>query len=106
MAQRQAEANNLMEAQGLLQGIFQLQPELTDRVDGDKMMKDVFADYALPADWLRSDEDVEGVRAQRAQMQQAQQEMEMVDQAAGAASSAADAGVLEAMTGIKKPGMK
>lgn len=103
MAQKQMESGNLMEVINILSPIIQAQPELLDRLNGDQVMKDTFSDYALPTDWLRGDDDVAEIRSSRQTADDAMMEAEMMDTAGSAAKSMADAGVLEAVAGIKKP---
>ncbi len=66
---------------GNLVGVF---PEVVDRIDADEMMSEYYDMLSIPPKGVRSDQEVEALRASRAQQQQAQA-------AAAAAPAVADA---------------
>lgn len=61
------------------------QPSVLDKVDLDQMIDEYGDAVSIPAKLVRSDDQVNEIRAQRAKAQQAQQQAEMAQQSANAA---------------------
>ena len=80
--QRQSELNNLVNAISITGSIAQMSPEVLDKIDADKAVNDIFDISGVSAKILRSDQEVQQLRAQRAQMMQQQQQMAMLQQGA------------------------
>ena len=56
--------------------VIQLDPTCIDAIDTTKAMKTMARNWGIGNDFVRSDEEIEEVRAQRAKAQQAQQQRE------------------------------
>jgi len=70
---------------GFAANVASSNPEILDKIDTDQLI-DVYADLtSIPPGIVRTDEDVEALRASRAKAQQAQAMSEMVQKSAGAA---------------------
>lgn len=81
-AQRQSEVNNIVNAFGIAGQIAQLQPDVLDKINGDKAVEEIFEITGVSSKLLNSDEYVQNVRQARAEAQA--QEQQMINQQAGA----------------------
>lgn len=97
LAIKAAENNAFMQMVNLLAPIAELQPDILDNYDMDKVARGVGKNLAVPTAWQRPIADVEAMRAQRAQEAQAAQAAE---QAPGMAKAAKD--ISEASPAIRK----
>ena len=80
--QRQSEMNNLVNAISIAGQVAQIKPEILDKINGDKVIDEIFDINSISAKIINSDEEVQQLRQQRAQMQQQQAEMMMYQQGA------------------------
>jgi hypothetical protein len=73
-AQEQVEANGLMRSLQILTPFLEMDPEVTDRFDGDEIAKGVFEMFSVRPKFLRTDEATQARRDARKQSEaQAQQ---------------------------------
>ena len=73
MAMRQAEVRSAQSTVNLIAPWAQTNPEVLDNFDHDKIVRGISERLGVPGDWLRTPDDVAGIREKRAQAQQAQQ---------------------------------
>ena len=73
-AQKAAELNNIGSTMAFAGQIIAMSPEATDAIDFEAAMRTYFDRAQMPADILRSPEEIANIRAQRAQAQAAAQE--------------------------------
>lgn len=71
--------------------LVQVDPAVMDAINTDKAMKGLARNLSLPVDWLRTDEEIAGIRQQRQEAQQAQASAEQAKLVAGAAKDASAA---------------
>jgi hypothetical protein len=72
-------------------GILRLSPESADKIDADQMLDEAAQALAVPGSCIRSDRDVENIRAGRAEAQRAQMEAAAAAEAGRQAPGYADA---------------
>lgn len=86
-AQKLMGVNTLERFTGFVAQVAQANPEVLDKVDSDQLI-DVYGEAtSVPPGIVRSDKDVEQIRAQRAQAQQQQQMMEQIQGASQTAKT-------------------
>ncbi len=90
-ARKQAEAAGLAGALELIGPLAQAKPEMLDRLNGDRIAKDMPEWAGVPQDWITNDEQYEQIQEQRAEQIQAQQALEAGTQAAPAIKDVAAA---------------
>ena len=79
-AQRRSEFNSLMTGLGLVGQIAQFDQSVLDKVNADKVVDMGWDIVGAPNRVLRTDEDIENLRAVRAEMAQQQMAMEQLKQ--------------------------
>lgn len=79
-AQRQGEAMSIQQAIGMVAQFSQAIPGMSDNLDMDKAVREWMSAIGVPADIIRTSDDVEQGRQQQAAAQQAQQAQAMQDQ--------------------------
>lgn len=79
-AQKLAQATAIQQAVGFVASYAQVLPGIGDNLNVDAATRDLFATLGVPADIIRSDDDVQALRAQAMQAAQAQQAQAMQDQ--------------------------
>lgn len=80
-AQRATEAENFSRALSVVAPIIEIQPEITDLINGDEVVKFASSIFSLPAKLLRGNEEVQAIREGRAQANaQAEQERQTQQQ--------------------------
>ena len=68
-AQEQVEANGIMRSLQVLTPFLEMNPEITDRFNGDEMTKGVFEMFSVSPRYLNDDKQVQQIRAQRKKAQ-------------------------------------
>lgn len=89
-AQKMVQVDNIRGMIAVVQEMAQALPDVLDRIDGDKTVKEI-AEIHNVQDLMRSDEEVNQIRQQRAQAAQAQQALEMASQGGEAATKIKEA---------------
>jgi len=84
--------------------VAQLEPAVMDNVNFDAAARDLADVAGLPADYLRDQTEIEGIRAQRAQQQEMEQKMAMAQNAAKAGGDLAP--LLQATQGMPQSGQE
>lgn len=79
-AQKLSQATAIQQAVGFVATYAQVLPGIMDNLDVDAATRDLFATLGVPADCIRSSDDVESSRKQQAAAAQAQQAQGMQDQ--------------------------
>lgn len=79
-AMKLGQAQAIQQAVGFVAQYAQVLPTIMDNIDTDAAARDLFTTLGVPADIIKSSDDVEKVRAQRALAQQAAQAQAMQDQ--------------------------
>ena len=69
-AQRAADSGNLLRMIQVSEPLITLDPRVMDVIDGDKWVREAAKIFALPQDTVRSEEQVQEIRAARAEAQQ------------------------------------
>ncbi|MBQ1988694.1 MAG: head-tail connector protein [Clostridia bacterium] len=88
--QRQSELNNIINAIGITGQIAAMTPDVLDKINTDQAVNDIFDISGVSAKILRSDQEVQQMRAARAQAMQEQQQMMMLQQGADIYKNAAE----------------
>ncbi|MCW1973475.1 UNVERIFIED_ORG: hypothetical protein FHW05_002323 [Pantoea agglomerans] len=81
-AQKLGQASAIQQAVAFVAQYSQAMPGIADNLDMDSATRDLFATLGVPADIIRSDDDVKAMRNQREQVAQAQQAQQMQNQLA------------------------
>lgn len=81
----------MMEANALLAQAIQLDPSCASIIDAKAELRDVLRGIAVPADWMRTEEQVAMIEAKVAQQQQAAQLLATMQQGATVAKTAGEA---------------
>ncbi|AXH71885.1 MAG: head to tail connecting protein [Caudoviricetes sp.] len=79
-AMKLGQASAIQQAVGFVAQYSQVLPGIADNIDVDAAARDLFATLGVPADIIKSSDDVDKVRGQRAAAMQAQQAQQMQDQ--------------------------
>ena len=82
-AQRRSELNVLTTGLSLVGNMAELMPEVLDKIDGGKVVDEVWNILGAPADVLRDDTEVKAIAAQKAEMANKRLQMEALQQSAG-----------------------
>jgi len=85
-AQRQGDVNSLLQFLQIISPVAQVDPSVMDYVDIDGMAKHMTKSLSIPATTLRSDEEVESIRANREEQQMVEQQRQDLQAAAQGAS--------------------
>jgi hypothetical protein len=93
-----AKGQIFQQAQGLLAQAAQLDQTVLQMVDPHKAARDALTGIAVPADWMRTEEQMQAIQVQAAQEQQAQKALQNVGQAAQVAEQVGNAG--QALQGL------
>jgi hypothetical protein len=88
--QRQSELNNIINAISITGQIATMTPDVLDKVNTDQAVNDIFDISGVSAKILRSDQEVQELRATRAQAMQEQQQMALLQQGADVYKNAAE----------------
>ena len=75
----------LLEAQAALAQVAQIDPSVVPMIDGKKALRDVFTGIGVPAEWQRSDAELEEMEKARQEQEQEQQTLAGGQEAAGIA---------------------
>lgn len=81
-AQRRSELNSLVSGLTLVGQMANFSPEVTDKVDPDKVVDEAWAIIGAPDRVLRDDAEIAQLRQTRGQMAQQQQKLDMANQSA------------------------
>jgi hypothetical protein len=92
-AQEQVEANGLMRSLQILTPFLEMDPEVTDRFDGDEIAKGVFEMFSVRPKFLRSDEATQARRDARKKSEAEAQQAKNVQSAGQGFESITRAGV-------------
>ena len=84
------ELNNIINAISITGQIAQMSPDALDKINTDQAINDIFDISGVSAKILRSDEEVQELRAARAEAMQQQQEIAMLQQGADAYKNVAE----------------
>jgi hypothetical protein len=85
MAIRALENQAFMQFVEIVAPLVQVDPTVLDAVNTDKAIKGLARNLSLPVEWVRTDDEIAGLRQQRAQAQAAQAQAEQAKLLAGAA---------------------
>ena len=96
--QRQSELNNIINALTIAGQIAQMSPDALDKINTDQAVNDVFDISGVSAKILRSDQEVQEMRAARAQAQAQQEQMMMLQQGADIYKNAAEGDKIQSET--------
>ena len=101
-AQHQTEVQSIRNYIEHILPLAQIQPEIMDRINPDGLSRLIAADYGVPVEVLRTDEEVRMIREQRRQMAEAQQIADIAKKGGQALRSVggADAENLEKVAGL------
>ena len=88
--QRQSELNNITNAIAITGQIAAMNPDVLDKVNMDQAVNDIFDISGVSAKILRSDQEVQQLRAARQQAMQEQQQMAMLQAGADVYKNAAE----------------
>ena len=97
-SQRQSELNNIINALTIAGQIAQMSPDALDKINTDQAVNDVFDISGVSAKILRSDQEVQEMRAARAQAQAQQEQMMMLQQGADIYKNAAEGDKIQSET--------
>lgn len=81
-AQKRSELNALLTGLQIAGQVAQFKPELLDRINGDRVLKEAWNIVGSPSTVLNSDDEVEAIREARALIAQQQQQMNLAQQGA------------------------
>lgn len=84
IAMRLMEVKAMRDTMGYIEPFVSLNPTVMDNFDEDKAVRGISERLGLPADWMRTQEDIDAIRQGRAQQQQMQQMLEAGGQIADA----------------------
>ncbi len=90
-SQRRAELNTLNTGLQLAAGMAQYNPEILDKISGDKVIDEVWAITGAPVKVLRDDAEIKDIREHRAQQALEAQQMAMASAGADVAKNAGSA---------------
>lgn len=90
-AQRASEMNGLMTWLQLIQGVAGLIPDITDKVNADRVADGAADLLGVDPSYVREQKQVDQIRAKNAQIKQQMMQMQMVGQAAETAKTGAEA---------------
>jgi hypothetical protein len=93
-----AEAENFTRAMQISEPVFSLDPAVADNINSDKVLRSNFRTMGVNADFLRTEQERDGLRKARAENEAAQQEMAMGQAQAQVQETAAKAGKLRSET--------
>lgn len=89
LAVKELEGHALSQSLNIMAAYLQVDESPLDNLEADKSFRDILLSRGVPADWLKSADDVMAIREQRQQAAQAEQ---MMQQAESMARTAKDAG--------------
>lgn len=92
-AVEKVKVGQFMEAQQILATAIQLDPSVTNIVDGPKATRDVLG-ATIPAAWLRTEDDAAAITAAQQQAAQQQQQLQAMQQGADVAKTLSETGIL------------
>lgn len=98
-AQRAAEVGAITRLFLTVTPLVQIQPEVVDNIDGDRIIRHVADAIGAPPEILRSDDEVQALRQQRVQMMQQQQVAEDIEKAVKVAKEASQVKGIEELIG-------
>ena len=93
-AQRQDEIQSIAQSIQFLAQLQAFKPDIMDIADIDKASKNAILLMGFPAEYMRSDTEVQEIREARAQQIQQQQQLQMLEQGSQAIKNLAEGGIL------------
>jgi hypothetical protein len=97
-AQRAIGVGAIERTVGFVGNLAAIDPEVVDKIDRDQIVDEYSDMVGMPANLIRSDDDVAAIRAERQRLKQAQQQAEMMATAAPALKDGAQAAQILANT--------
>jgi hypothetical protein len=92
-AQKLVSVGSVEKFLGFASSVAQFSPEILDKINTDQAI-DIYGDItSVPNGIIRSDDEVDQIRARKAQQQQAQQKLQAIEQGAGAAKQLSETDV-------------
>jgi hypothetical protein len=85
LAVKQLEARGLAQTMEFIAPMLQVQPDLMDAFNTDKIVSGMAKNNGVPNEWLRTGDEIKQIRDGRAQQQQQMEKMEMLKTAGAAA---------------------